>query len=139
MSESTMRGRVLKALRPLDGVAVENTVGRGTPDVNFIGGWMELKWLRSWPKKADTIVRMPHFTPQQRNWLRRRSQRGGRVFLLLKVGPSWLLFDGVVAAEILGHTTRAGLLRRALAHWPSGLQDGSLVECISSREPAASD
>ena len=119
MSESDMRGKVVRALRSLDAVSVENKVYPGTPDVNYIGGWVELKWLRSWPRNADTDpVKIKHFTPQQRVWLKRRWRRGGRAFLLLQAGGrDWLLFDGVTAAQIVGRVTRPELFERALMNW----------------------
>ena len=71
MSESSMRQRLVAALKPLDAVPIENRLRAGTPDVNYIGGWMELKWLRSWPVR-DGVISLPHYTNGQRLWLRRR-------------------------------------------------------------------
>lgn len=118
MSESDMRGRVVKALHSLDAFAVENRVRPGTPDVNYIGGWAELKWLKRWPKNADVSpVLIKHFTPQQRVWLKNRWRKGGRAFLLLQAGGTdWLLFDGETAAQAVGRVTRPGLHRVALLH-----------------------
>ena len=69
--ESTMRARVVKALRSLHAVSVENGVGVGTPDVNCTTCWIELKAVTkaNIPKREDTPVRLPHFTQQQKIWL----------------------------------------------------------------------
>ena len=131
MAESNQRGRVVRALKPLDGMAVENPAKPGTPDVNYIEGWLELKWLRRWPARPDTVVAVEHFTPKQRRWLRRRWDRGGSAWLLLQVGREWLLFTGRDAAEYVGRLTREGLYRVARARWTSGLRDEELRECLT--------
>lgn len=112
-------------MKTLDAVSVENPVFPGTPDVNYIGGWIELKWLRDWPKR-DGEVAIRHFTPQQRSWLKRRWLRGGNVFLLLQVGNEWLLFDGNIAAEHVGRVPRQVLQSLARRHWIEGLKDAEL-------------
>ena len=68
MAEHDQRSTVTKLLKKWDAVAVENPVHPGTPDVNCILGWIELKWLRAWPVRADTVVKIEHFTRQQRVW-----------------------------------------------------------------------
>ncbi len=114
-----MRGRVVRALRELDAVAVENRVYPGTPDVNYVEGWVELKWLPRWPKGSEEApVRVKHFTPQQRVWLKRRWRKGGNAYLLLQAGRDWLLFDGLTAALHLGKVSQPRLRELALAVWP---------------------
>jgi hypothetical protein len=92
MTEARMRQRVVKALRPLDAISVENMVGIGTPDVNYAEGWLELKFKKAWPKRETTALKFPHFTEQQRVWLKRRSRKGGTAYLLVLVGREWFLF-----------------------------------------------
>lgn len=124
MSESTMRRRVVAALRDLHAVAVENLVGAGTPDVNYVGGWIELKQVKSWPKDIDRPLRVPHFTKEQRLWLKERREMGGNAWVLLQVKSEWLLIDGGFAADFLGGLTRASLCETAATlwkHWPDGL------------------
>lgn len=128
-----MKARVVRALRPLDAVSMGITGYRGTPDVNFVEGWLELKQLKHWPKNASTIVRVPIFEKQQRVWLARRRASGGRAFLLLQVGLDWLLFDGAVAAEHVGYDTKAKLVERALKHWPEGLDEEELCRSLQER------
>lgn len=139
MSEKTQRQRVVKALRVLDAISVENSAYPGTPDLNFIGGWIELKWARRWPKEKITIFRMEHFTPQQRVWLTRRWRRGGGAWVLLQVGLTWLLFDGPTAAQILGRVNEETLRSKAVKVWERGLNDKELRECLTSAPHAQRD
>lgn len=126
MSElGTMKPTVIKVLKRFDALAVENSVHVGTPDVNYIEGWLELKWLRSWPVKADTIVRLEHYTPQQRVWLMRRWVNGGKAHLLLQCRSVWLLFNGDVAAEHVGRVSRSELERLACWKTEVGLEKDS--------------
>jgi len=114
----------------LDPVRVENPIHPGTPDVNLCTGlWIELKYLLGWPARAGSIVRIDHFTPQQRVWLFRRWKYApGSTMLLLEVRTSglWLLFDGDVAARVVGRANaadhranaRAVLAERELSELP---------------------
>lgn len=113
MLESTMRQIVVKALKPLDAISVENSARAGTPDINYIGGWIELKVLDRWPVNADTMVRIPCFTSQQRTWLRRRVDRGGAAYLLIRIENDWLLFDGDVAGIYIGQLNKVGMIGAA--------------------------
>lgn len=137
MSESDQRQRVVRLMREYDAMAVENRVRPGTPDVNYIGGWVELKWLRRWPKNSDiSPVHIDHFTPQQRVWLKTRWRRGGRAFLLLQAaGCDWLLFDGETAAHAVGRATRAELYARALVTWKN-LDEKDLRRWLTMDLPA---
>lgn len=110
MSESGMRMNLVKALSVLDAVSIENPAGPGTPDVNFIGGWIECKWLRAWPKRPDTPVKLDHpLLPTQKAWLKRRRRRGGKAWVMLQCGREWLLFHGCVASDHLGTATQREL------------------------------
>lgn len=117
--ESTLRGTVVEALAPLDAVSVENPVLPGTPDVNYVEGWLELKSLPGWPADPSTPLRVEHWTPQQKVWHVRRSRAGGTTHVLLEVVRSrhFLLLDGAVAARILGKATRAELVAAAVDVW----------------------
>ncbi len=120
MSESSMRTTVLEVLRPWDAVAVENSALPGTPDIECMLGWLELKCLDAWPKHKEVgqPVLIPHYTPQQRVWLLRRTRKGGVAVLLLKVGASeWLLFDGWTAARLVGRVSATRLREEAYRHW----------------------
>lgn len=95
----------------LDPVRVENPICPGTPDVNLCSGhWIELKYIAAYPARDSLKLRIPHFTPQQRVWLYKRWKYApGTTHLLLEVRAAgqWLLFDGDVAAKIVGRGTVA--------------------------------
>lgn len=101
---------------------VENRVNEGTPDVNYClaggrgEGWLELKDIDAWPTRADTPVRIEHVTQVQRDWWKRRSRAGGRVFVLLRVSGTreYFLYTGLGAASILGVGTQAEHRNRAI-------------------------
>jgi hypothetical protein len=116
----------------VNAIAVENPIHPGTPDVNYVNGWIELKYLEKWPKNADLMpVKIGHFTPQQRIWLRKRSSYGGKVFLLLKVGKrEHLLFKGDDAANYIGIFTRQQLIELSCCYMPKGLNKREFLKCL---------
>ena len=125
-----MRRNVIKALHELHAVPIESRVRAGVPDVAYINGWIELKWLRDWPKRVDTIVRIHHYTQQQRIWLRRHWELGGNSWLLLQVKREWLLFDGPTAYMHVGNLDRLDLTNHAMRYWDNGLKPVELREFL---------
>jgi hypothetical protein len=116
----------------LDPVRVENPIYPGTPDVNLAtGDWVELKYLAALPRPG-CLLRIPHFTNEQKVWLYRRWRYApGSTFLLLEIRAEhqWLLFDGDVAKDVVGCTpydnhcakARAIFAERDLAQLPAVL------------------
>jgi hypothetical protein len=131
MKESSVRKRVTKALKKLHAIAVENDCYPGTPDVNYVHGWIELKVRDAWPVRAETPVTLPHFTEQQRIWLRQRQEVGGRCYLLLVVDKEWLLFSGAAAATFVGRVCRSELYDWAEVIWQKSPTDESLLKAFS--------
>lgn len=131
MSESDMRGKVLRILKPLHGIAVENPVLPGTSDVNYIDGWIELKWLRSWPKRPGTPVAIEHYTPQQKLFIRKRHSLGGRAFLLLQCRREWLMFKHPVTMDV-GKLTKQELIDSSFAYWKNGLNNLEFIKCLKN-------
>ena len=135
MKETRLRRLVcnlLKTLR-LDPISVENPAYPGTPDVNYVGGWIELKALDKWPVFKKTPLRIKTFTREQRTWLWRRWRRGGQVHLLVTVGNDWLLFDGVTAADHVGYESRAKLEVLAVECWSRAPQPADLLDALQRR------
>jgi group I intron endonuclease len=104
MSESDTRRNFCKLISPLDPVPVENMLtgdtGVGMPDVEFAGGWAELKNIKTWPSRKTTAVRIPHYTDAQRNWLMRRWNAGGYTCLVLQKGEEWFVWSAPAAQQV---------------------------------------
>lgn len=129
MNEDSIKPTVIKILRELDAVSVENAARSGTPDINFVEGWIELKWKSSWPVRPQTPLRVETFTPQQRAWITRRWRAGGNIWVLLRVGHEWLLFPGLWAALHLGEKTQSELKGNA-KFWSNALEPRTLVDIL---------
>jgi hypothetical protein len=134
--ESDLRRKVVRELRPLDAMAVENTVYRGTPDVECTLAWFELKWLEQWPLMLSSKLRVWHFTTQQRAWLRRRWKANRGAYMLLQVGTTYLIFDGETAAKIVSRVSCEELLKHALVVW-NDWEPGRLLQWLQSRSSSA--
>jgi len=133
LSERNMRQRLVKALKPLNAVSVENAVGPGTPDINYTKGWIECKWLRSWPKKADTVVRLGHpLMPDQIAWIKRRMAHGRVVWVMLQCKQEWFLFSGLAAIHVLGSTCHKILCETTHRYWPNGLNVDELIDILDN-------
>jgi hypothetical protein len=112
-----MRSNVLEALKSLHGIPVENPVLPGTCDVNYVEGWIELKQMPCWNKNKNSDFLIEHFTPQQRIFLHKRWKKGGNVWMLLQVGPEFLLFEGEWASQLLGKCCEVMLRSCAVGQW----------------------
>ncbi len=116
MSESDTRATLLKLAAPLDPHPIENLISQeaGMPDVEYVGGWAELKWIATdkWPKRAKTVVRIEHYSDEQRAWLLRRWNFGEACWLVLQSGQEWFFWDAV-KAQAVGTLTRDELIQTA--------------------------
>ena len=111
----------------------EDKLSTGIPDVSYsttLHGWIELKFIAEPPKRASTILRIPHYTAEQRNWLERHGKRGGRCFLLLQVGREYLLFDWTGALSV-GRVTMDELRAIAVARWSGRIDFPALRSILS--------
>tara|TARA_R110002167_G_C12707228_1_gene655131 strand:- start:29978 stop:30355 length:378 start_codon:yes stop_codon:yes gene_type:complete len=121
----------MKLLKPVDGVRVENMLGKGTPDVNYTGGWIELKQQDKWPVRASTKVKLNHdLSLEQRIWLSRRERKGGTAWVLLQIARDYMLFTGTVASEVIGECTQGELKAAAYRVWTSKQMKEELLSCL---------
>jgi hypothetical protein len=91
---------------------------------------MELKYRGMAPIRTSTVCKIPHYTDDQRIWLKAKGDAGGMTFLLLQLGRSFLLFDHVTCQDV-GRVTTHEL--RELCNWVSydGLKPRELWEAIN--------
>jgi hypothetical protein len=124
-----MWGVVRKALRGLDPIRIENRCELGTPDVNIaLGDWIELKIAKA-PKRGG-ILKIDHYTQEQRTWAIRRHHAGGRCWVLLKVSSEWLLLRGEVAAEFLCYVNLEKLRELSVGIWKIKLNQQELRKIL---------
>src|SRR5579864_5013992 len=128
MDERSMWGSLQPRLAALglDPVRIENALNRGTPDVNYTHGWIELKSVERWPVHANHPLRLPALMerPEQVAWLTRRWAAGGAAWLMLRVGRDLLLFSGLDARTVRLGQDQARL--RELACWTLDTQHPTL-------------
>ena len=95
----------------------EDKYSVGVPDVSYglegMNGWIELKRVLKYPKKSQTVIQLPHFTGQQRNWLERRQEKGGNCWLLLQVEDDYFIFKGDRCDRVGNCYNKEGLMRNA--------------------------
>jgi hypothetical protein len=95
----------------------EDSLQKGIADVSFVAnngyhGWIELKKIKEWPKRESTIVRIEHYTDDQRIWLKQKGRAGGCTWLFLQVGRDYMLFNWKAAQEV-GRLPKQQLMRSA--------------------------
>jgi hypothetical protein len=134
--EKTLRRRILLAINQTlecHAVAIENKLETGTPDVNYCvygaEGWLELKSIPSFPKHSNTVVRIEHFTLDQRRWIKHRQNVGGRAGVVLQVGDEVFLFMDITAV-VIGTLTEDQIRKRCTASWKRSIVWPEFIERI---------
>ena len=133
-AEATMRSKLVLAMRRFHAFPVENRgVAPGTPDINYVGGWIECKYIKQWPSRVSTKVKVRKFTNQQRWWHLHRRVAGGTSWFLLRVGvKTWVLLDGATAAINVDNVSKKKLLELSTYH---GSSLDELIEVITTELP----
>ena len=86
------------------------SIGQGIPDVNYclwgVEGWIENKIGQREGARPASL------TLDQVLWAEARTAAGGRVFLLVRLGPAWLLYDAEGTRKLYeGHPEPTPLVR----------------------------
>lgn len=108
MLEGDVRRYLIEKLQPWGLLRpIENDAGVGFPDINFYfteyhtEGWIEVKYVRSRPKRSTTPVFGEVFKPSQRIWLRQRVANGYKnAFVFIRLEDSFFCFRGALFREI---------------------------------------
>jgi hypothetical protein len=111
MSEKNLNRLVLEQLKGRHSFRIENLACPGTPDIGYVNGFVECKWLAKWPKNG--VARFRHWTAQQACWHKEHWAAGGQSWIVAQVADEYFLvpghwFDGVVVR---------GTGRKHLSEW----------------------
>ena len=100
----------------LDPQRIENVLSKGTPDVWYAGGAIEMKYLEEWPAFSSTPVRIRTLVdrPQQVAWLWRRWTCGGPAWVMVRIDRQYLLFAAPDARAVRNGLPRERLLKTAV-------------------------
>jgi len=116
---------------------IESSAGNGIPDISFglpgKNGWIELKYIREWPKRQDTKVKLP-LRPEQKHWISARGGLSGDVWVLVRIQDDFFLVSwrdcksaaeqGWTQAEWSGICTMFGM------HWHGRINFNELLEIL---------
>ncbi len=94
----------------------------GIPDTFFsmsnkVAGWIEFKFMKSFPKRKTTVIKLTNVTKEQKLWILVHGRLNRRTFLFLKVGKDEYLLYDCYSTQKIGNLTADGMLRYALAYW----------------------
>jgi len=115
----------------------EDACASGVPDVSYAcrgtSGFIELKQLDAWPKRATTSVRIHHLSPEQTLWLRLRCKHG-LAFLFVRVSRcDYLIMWGADAYDVrVTPRTRDEMEELALARWSGKIDFEELTQCLTN-------
>jgi hypothetical protein len=114
VSEKDVTKALCRLLKPLDPHRIENALlDMGMPDIVLArNSWIEAKYVKSYPAKESTPIRIPHYSDDQRRWAVRHEKAGGRVWLVLKVAKDWYFFRPPESL-LVGELTRDELRQKA--------------------------
>lgn len=139
-SEKTFRAYMAKGLKPYGHIVqIENEILVGQPDTNYCvegsEGNIELKYISEWPKRRGNIVRIHHYTKEQRMWIFKRAMALGSVFLFVKVVNEYFLFTAFPAIEKVGiNLTMHGFYGQAYHTWADKINFEELKEVLKKWE-----
>lgn len=120
MTESKLWANHVSKLRSFGKIErLENVLANGWSDVVYglrwqteptHFGWIELKHLSHWPARAQTLVRLPHFTVDQVVFLEGWGRAGVGAWLLAQIADEFVLINWRHARHVQRGLTAQGLL-----------------------------
>ena len=113
---------------------IETYTENGVPDVTFtvdgFHGWIELKYLKEFPKRETTIVKIPHYTDLQRYFLSTRGKAAGHCYLLIKVNREYFLFDYEQAQSVGVSFTKKDFVENSKFYWKNKIDFEELRKAL---------
>ncbi len=117
---------------------------QGIPDVAYCllgsAGWLELKHLEAWPKRATTTIYIKHLKLEQvlflEDWVRHPSR--GQAYALLQVAKDFLLLDPPLVRRVFDRAaTREELVQGAVVYGTGTFPTVAVAKALSSPKKSA--
>ncbi len=118
MAERDLSRRVMRILKDMGKcpMRIESSCTPGCPDIAYVGGWVELKYIPKWSKGGTAFLR--NLRPAQEAWHRAWAAKGGKSLCVVQVERQYF--------AIRGHLLYRGM---RLDAWDG--QDLSLVRLLA--------
>lgn len=94
-------------------------------------GWAELKRLQAWPARMSTLVRLPHYSEDQVNYLERWGRAGMGAYLIAQVANDYLVFHWREARAVYEGLTRERMLALAKVHGNGAFPTGRVLRVLT--------
>lgn len=99
---------------------IESCAGNGVPDVCFampgFFGFIELKYIKEWPVRPSTLVKLP-LRPEQVLWIKRYGSCVGKVWAFIRIEDDFFLLTWEQALEACQGWAKEYWLRYSLRRW----------------------
>lgn len=126
MSEDAFKHYIIEGMgRRWDYQRHEDRYSEGIPDFSYalegVNGWIETKYVKSFPSDPKRELILHHFTPSQVNWLRKRGSYGGHCFVFIQVGKEYFLFSSYYARTLRHGANREFYTSNSVAWWENSI------------------
>jgi len=99
---------------------IESCTGNGVPDVacaiKSAHHWIEVKYLKEWPKRETTLVKLP-LRPEQKLWIATRGELSGNVWVFIRIEDDFFLLTWKEAIQACNGWTRDEWKVMAYGSW----------------------
>jgi hypothetical protein len=120
---------------------IESSAGNGIPDVVFTlpsvlkrnsrHGFMELKYIPEWPKKEDTLIKLP-LRQEQKIWIMGRGAIAGGVWVLVRIADTFFILDYKQVIQTFQGLPKAEWYK--FKHWEKKIEFRELFDILSQNQ-----
>ena len=108
---------------------IESSAGNGVPDVCYsLPGkhvWIELKYIKAWPVRATTKVKLP-LRPEQKLWISVRGKMSGNVWVFIRIYDTFYLLNHDQAIDACDGWTHDEWAIKSTLFWYKKIDFGRL-------------